>query len=866
MRLLVQMGISLLFGLGLLLLWLGGSRAQTEGELLARIQSSPGPSNSAGFVPGVVLLQLTSEAARGGEIARQLGIAGADLSPLSMAGQPNLYRLRVTAGQEESMAASLAARSGVLFAEPDYLFFATDTTPNDSLYDRYQWNLRHIRAPLGWDRTTGSSSVVIAIADTGVDLGHPDLAAKIVPGIDQVNGDNDPQDDQGHGTHVASIAAAVGNNGAGIAGLDWNGRILPVKVLNANGSGSSVMVAAGISWAADNGADIINLSLSGTNYSTLIFNAVQYAYQKGVLVVAAAGNAYKEGNPTSYPAAYANVLGVAAVDDNDGHASYSNSGSYVDVAAPGGDPTGSSDNDSRHWIPGAYWRGAGASYAWLSGTSQAAPHVAGLAGLLLGLNPALTPDQLTQLITGSALDVQSAGWDPFSGYGRIDVAAALDALVQPPTATPTPTPSTTPTPTISPTATPTFTPSLTPTPSATPPPTPPVYSREDVRINSTSANAQSHPALSIDSAGNLTAIWLDRRSGADAFYSAALPASGLHWGANLLIPGSQQLSARDTIGLPSLTVSPAGATLAFWHDDTGGDGENDIFVSSQSGSLWGAPVQVNSDLLPPVLQSNPAMAVATDGALLAVWEDERSTAQGGEKRQLFWSQSDSGRSAWSEGQPLALSTRSQERPGLAVGGELAYAVWVERSGVESHILASQRGMGESGWTTPVLLVSAQSGGAVSVPVIAADATGRALAVWQEERNGESRLYGAWANEGGWSSPGPLAGDESQSGQYSPRLAFNGQTVALVWQETRADAGDIYIAWAPWPEGGWSPPRRVHQETGSVLQSDPDVAMDQWGHTTVVWSDSRGGVSAPDIYARFIPAGERYRSYLALIER
>jgi subtilisin family serine protease len=281
--------------------------------------------------------------------------------------------------------------------------------------------------------------------DTGVDLTHPDLVNKIVPGYDMHNNDADPSDDEGHGTHVASIAAASSNNGQGIAGMSWGARIMPIKVLGADGSGRSSNVASGIIWATDNGARVINLSLGGANYSTAVQNAVNYAHNRGVLVVAAAGNHYKKGNPTTYPAAYANVLAVAATNDRDGHASYSSSGSYVDVAAPGGDPSGSSDSNSRSWIPGAYWRGSGVSYAWLSGTSQAAPHAAGLAALLLSLNPNLTPGQLQQIITSTAVDVQAPGWDEFSGHGRIDVKAALNAAASiaaapPPTATPVPMP------------------------------------------------------------------------------------------------------------------------------------------------------------------------------------------------------------------------------------------------------------------------------------------------------------------------------------------------------------------------------------------------------------------------------------------
>lgn len=432
-RLATRIGSGLSLALVALLLWLGQSQAQNlaqspSGLPVGQLSPQP-PSATDSFVPGVILVRLAETVAGTGDAAQHLGVVDTALTPLDISGQPGLYRLAVPLGDELTTASELAARSDVLYAEPDYLYYATETTPNDPLYGRYQWNLPHIRATVGWDRTTGSPNIVIGIVDTGVDLGHPDLAAKIVGGIDTVNNDFTAQDDQGHGTHVASIAAAQGNNGTGMAGVDWNARIMPVKVLNAAGNGSSSQVAAGITWAVDNGVDILNLSLSSRNQASIVENAIQYAYAQGVLVIAAAGNSYAEGNPTNYPAAYNHVIAVAAVNDTDGHASYSSSGTYVDVSAPGGDPSSSSDTDERHWIPGAYWRGAGFSYAWLSGTSQAAPHVAGLAGLLLALDPSLTPDELTQIITSQTVDVQSPGWDPFSGYGRIDIAAALAAVI-----------------------------------------------------------------------------------------------------------------------------------------------------------------------------------------------------------------------------------------------------------------------------------------------------------------------------------------------------------------------------------------------------------------------------------------------------
>jgi thermitase len=153
-----------------------------------------------------------------------------------------------------------------------------------------------------------------------VDLGHPDLASKLTPGYDFVKDDDLAQDDYGHGTHVAGIAAAATNNAEGVAGVAWGARIMPIKVLDSSGNGVYSSVAAGIVWAADHGARIINLSLGGTNSSQTLRDAVDYAVGRGALLVAAAGNGYRAGSPVNYPAAYEHVLGVAATDDQDGHA------------------------------------------------------------------------------------------------------------------------------------------------------------------------------------------------------------------------------------------------------------------------------------------------------------------------------------------------------------------------------------------------------------------------------------------------------------------------------------------------------------------------------------------------------------------
>ncbi len=388
-----------------------------------------------------------------------------------------VYRVDVKPGMETAWAGRLQALPEVEYAEPDYPVYAQDAalTPNDPDFPN-QWNLSKIRLPEAWNKGTGKKNVIIAILDSGVDLTHPDLQAHMVAGYDFVNSDDTPMDDNGHGTHVAGIAAAVTNNGVGVAGAAWHALIMPLKVLDDYGSGVDSDVAQAIRWAADHGARVINMSLGGAQYSRTLSDAAKYAYGKGCLLVAAAGNhASADGNVPLYPAALPEVIAVAATGNRDEHASYSNTGAYVEISAPGGNPTSRYDFDMSHWIESTYLRSSGYDYMWGAGTSQAAPHVSGLAAYLWSLEPQISNVQIRRVITETAVDLGSKGRDAYFGYGRIDARAAVNRLsevsVPTPTATPTPTP--TPTPTATPTPTPTPTPTATATPGPTPTPGPP---------------------------------------------------------------------------------------------------------------------------------------------------------------------------------------------------------------------------------------------------------------------------------------------------------------------------------------------------------------------------------------------------------
>src|SRR5690606_4064781 len=229
---------------------------------------------------------------------------------------------QVPEGQEEALAQQLSADPLIAFAEPNYVYTVFDTVPNDPSFGQ-QWGHQRMDSPAGWDITVGNNSIIIAVLDTGVDLGHPDLAAKLVSGYDFASNDGNPSDQHGHGTHVAGIAAAVTNNGYGVAGVSWGARVMPVRVLNENGAGITSWIIDGINYAYTNGAKILNLSLGGPGYSQAMQNAVNSAHAAGALVVAAMGNDRQSGNPTQYPAAYNNVLAVSSTGPGDQYSFFS---------------------------------------------------------------------------------------------------------------------------------------------------------------------------------------------------------------------------------------------------------------------------------------------------------------------------------------------------------------------------------------------------------------------------------------------------------------------------------------------------------------------------------------------------------------
>ena len=256
----------------------------------------------------------------------------------------------------------------VEFVEPDYIAFAI-LTPNDTYFGK-QWGMTKIQAPKAWDETQGSSTVKIAICDTGIDQDHVDIKGKIAANKNFTTSKT-VDDKYGHGTHVAGIAAAITNNYKGVAGVGFNSSLMNAKVLGDNGSGYYSWVANGIIWAANNGAKVINLSLGGASPSKTLEDAVNNAWTKGCVLVAAAGN--DNTYAPLYPAYYENCIAVAATDQNDAKASWSNYGVWVDVAAPGVNIYSTLPNHKNKIGP--------LSYGYLSGTSMATPCVSGVAAL-----------------------------------------------------------------------------------------------------------------------------------------------------------------------------------------------------------------------------------------------------------------------------------------------------------------------------------------------------------------------------------------------------------------------------------------------------------------------------------------------------
>ena len=356
------------------------------------------------FVPGRVLVEFRNGTtdSRSNAILTAIGarvrgtIPGLSVQILSLPAGAN----------EQASVNTLKALPEVAFAELDRLVAPAAVTPNDPYYANWEWHLTKISAPTAWSTTTGSASITIAILDTGVYAAHPDLSSKLLAGWNTYSNTSNTNDVYGHGTQVAGAAAALSNNGTGVASVAWGSPILPVKISDDTGLTSYSAAAAGLTWAADHGARVANMSYALSDSSTVTSGA-QYFWNKGGVVVMSAGNsgAFDSASDNPY------VLTVSGTDSNDVLYSWSNTGNNIDLSAPGSVYTTTNS--------GAYSAGAGTSFS--------APIVAGVAALVLSVNPGLTPAQVVSVLQQNADDLGPAGWDTSYGWGRVNAARAVSA-------------------------------------------------------------------------------------------------------------------------------------------------------------------------------------------------------------------------------------------------------------------------------------------------------------------------------------------------------------------------------------------------------------------------------------------------------
>jgi thermitase len=388
------------------------------GLLVLGVLASAGMAFGQGCVPNELLVKFRPGASAAARAAVYRAVGG------SVCGQISALGVDVVAlppGVPPQQAAAVCARSAAIqYAEPEPIFTPA-SVPNDPDFAQ-QWGLTKIQAPQAWNTTAGSADVSIAILDSGIDPSHPDLAAKIVAS-QNFSSSNTGDDFYGHGTHLAGIAAAITNNGVGIAGVGANCTLMNVKVdRDEDGAASAAWVSQGIVWAADAGAKVICLSLGSPVPSQTVADAVDYAWNAGAVLVASAGN--NNSTAPNYPAAYPECISVAATDPSDQKEALSNYGSWVDVAAPGSNIL--STLPSHPFNMQQEYVGLPLNYGTLSGTSQATAFVAGLAGLVWS-TPFGTSNAAVRARIETTCD-RIPGTGTLWASGRINAARAVGAI------------------------------------------------------------------------------------------------------------------------------------------------------------------------------------------------------------------------------------------------------------------------------------------------------------------------------------------------------------------------------------------------------------------------------------------------------
>jgi len=352
------------------------------------------------------------------------GDFGLSFTPTALSGQTRIHVASVPSGSEASVIAQLSRDPRVEVVEPLARVRAFFSANDPLLKD--QWHMERVGATRAWDFATGRG-VTVAVVDTGIacethgpfNKGTDLASTECVEGWNVVNGSSHANDDQGHGTHVAGTIAQSTNNGLGAAGMAFHARLMPVKVLNENGWGTTADVADGIRWAADHGAHVINLSLGGPRNSKVLQDAIDHAIQRGVVVVAAAGNT---GGGVQYPGASEGVIGVSATGQNDKLASFSSRGDAVDIAAPGVNVVQQTvcnrGRDKCERFPG------------FSGTSMAAPHVAGAAALVMSLGISEPGAVESALKAGARVVDDSESGKRLYGAGILHAGQAVTRVTQ----------------------------------------------------------------------------------------------------------------------------------------------------------------------------------------------------------------------------------------------------------------------------------------------------------------------------------------------------------------------------------------------------------------------------------------------------
>lgn len=362
-------------------------------------------STNAKFVPGELLIK-PMDRISGDQVKAICANHGAYI--VKDLHQIGVKLIRMPEHALETVMAALENNPNIEFVEHNFIAEGA-IIPNDPNYSS-QWHLPKISAPTGWDINIGSTEIVIAIIDSGVDSDHPDLMDKLIPGYNFLSGydSSNTNDVYGHGTAVAGSAATITNNDIGVAGVAWENLIMPLVVLNSNNQATYADIIDAINYAADHDADIINISIGGVGSSLSEEAAINYAWGKGAIIIACAMN-WNTDVP-QYPAAYDNVMAISATTSSDTKSDFSSYGDWITVAAPGTAILTTSRDGT---------------YGFWNGTSFASPITAGLAALILSVDPNLTNAQIVELIKQNADDLGTPGFDIYFGHGRINVYESL---------------------------------------------------------------------------------------------------------------------------------------------------------------------------------------------------------------------------------------------------------------------------------------------------------------------------------------------------------------------------------------------------------------------------------------------------------